>query len=165
MSVPQEKVPADEFARHYGWPTSAVVNRIRTGIYDGVCEDGKWYVVGRSLPVELPEALPPKPSRLSASPSPDRVSLSSGAGEAERAAGIRLNVYLLVFALSVAFSVVSLKTGYRYRRYGGFEREREARSWDEVAEALPGELVMLAVVFLLIIGIVEFTRLLKSSDS
>ena len=47
------KVPASEFAHRYGWPESAVVSRIRAGIYDGFEEHGTWYVL-RPLSV-LPE--------------------------------------------------------------------------------------------------------------
>ena len=47
-----QKIPADEFASRHGWPTSAVVHRIRAGIYEGVKEDGTWFVL-RDAPPEV----------------------------------------------------------------------------------------------------------------
>lgn len=49
MTTRYQKVSADEFARRHGWPTSAVISRIRRGIYDGVREGQTWYVL-RSVP-------------------------------------------------------------------------------------------------------------------
>ena len=47
-----DKVSADEFARRHGWRKSAVVQRIKAGIYDGVKEHGTWYVL-RDAPKEV----------------------------------------------------------------------------------------------------------------
>ena len=45
-----EKVPAEEYARRHGWRKSAVVHRIRAGLYDGVKEGGTWYVFQNAPP-------------------------------------------------------------------------------------------------------------------
>ena len=45
MSTNEERIPADEYARCYGWRTSAVIHRIRAGIYTGFREGKTWYVV------------------------------------------------------------------------------------------------------------------------
>ena len=60
-----EKIPADEYARRHDWPTSAVVHRIKAGIYDGVEESGTWYVLRDSPSAEGPVPLPSqsKPER------------------------------------------------------------------------------------------------------
>ena len=50
MSTTFQKIPADEFARRHGWRKSAVVHRIRAGIYDGVKEGGTWYVLRDAPP-------------------------------------------------------------------------------------------------------------------
>ena len=69
MSTTFQKIPADEFAQRHGWRTSAVVHRIRAGIYDGVREDGTWYVL-RDAPPDLERApaghnyTPPPPRDL-----------------------------------------------------------------------------------------------------
>lgn len=46
-----DKISADEFARRHGWRKSAVVQRIKAGIYDSVKEHGTWYVL-RDAPRE-----------------------------------------------------------------------------------------------------------------
>lgn len=48
-----ERVSADEFARRHGLPESAVVHRIRAGIYDGVYEDETWYVLPNASPASV----------------------------------------------------------------------------------------------------------------
>lgn len=69
MSTPPQKIPADEFAQRHGWRTSAVVHRIRAGIYDGVKEGGTWYVL-RDAPRSMErtpaghEYAPPPPRAL-----------------------------------------------------------------------------------------------------
>ena len=57
MSVTFEKVSADEFARRHGWRRSAVIQRIEAGIYDGVKENGTWYVL-RDVPEDVPTCEP-----------------------------------------------------------------------------------------------------------
>jgi hypothetical protein len=44
----QVKIPAADFAAEHGMPETAVVHRIKAGIYDGIEEDGTWYVLRRS---------------------------------------------------------------------------------------------------------------------
>ena len=69
MSTTFQKVSADEFAQRHGWRMSAVVHRIRAGIYDGVKEGGTWYVL-RDAPPDYERApaghdyTPPPPRDL-----------------------------------------------------------------------------------------------------
>lgn len=39
------RIPAYEYARKYGFLTSAVIYKIKAGILTGVLEDGQWYVI------------------------------------------------------------------------------------------------------------------------
>jgi hypothetical protein len=48
VSTSEERIPADQFARRYGWRTSAVIHRIRAGIYDGFRDGDTWYVVDKA---------------------------------------------------------------------------------------------------------------------
>ncbi|GAB5518143.1 MAG: hypothetical protein RhofKO_03940 [Rhodothermales bacterium] len=45
MNRTVEKIPASQYAARYGWQEDAVIHRIRSGIYDGVEEDGTWYIL------------------------------------------------------------------------------------------------------------------------
>ena len=47
MSPERQKIPADEFARACGSREAEIVERIHAGIYDGVEEGGRWFVVPR----------------------------------------------------------------------------------------------------------------------
>lgn len=71
------QTPAAEIASSRGIPESAVTHRGTSGIYDGVEEDGAWYVLHRSksaLPTSgQPVSNPPSPPLASPS-SPDLVS-------------------------------------------------------------------------------------------
>lgn len=71
MSEETERIAAADFARQRGLKESAVVHRIRAGIYPGTHEDGVWYVfrgparagaaVVSTLPPERPPVQIPEP--------------------------------------------------------------------------------------------------------
>lgn len=42
------RIPVSEFAAQHGFRESAVISRIRKGIYDGTEADGEWFVIRRS---------------------------------------------------------------------------------------------------------------------
>ena len=55
----EERVPIEAFAAERGIPASAVLSRIKSGIYSGVEEGGTWYVLRQKRAEELPVARPP----------------------------------------------------------------------------------------------------------
>lgn len=67
-------VRADDYAREHGWIESAVIHRIRAGIYEGHEEDGTWYVYrghdGRAAEVADRESTGFDPSTLPLRPPP-----------------------------------------------------------------------------------------------
>lgn len=51
----EERIPAEDYARLYGFRASAIRSRIKAGILNGVRENGRWYVIqrkGMRLPIQ-----------------------------------------------------------------------------------------------------------------
>ena len=71
METNKRKIPAEKFAARYGWRVSAVISRIRAGIYDGVEENGRWYVLrpAKTDPVNITSEPQKKSYQLAQSPS------------------------------------------------------------------------------------------------
>jgi hypothetical protein len=119
-----EKIPASEFAAARGIPESAVLYRIKSGIYDGIEEDGKWFIRSSSwvdsAPAQVERApepvlhLPTKTKKVSRYTSRayvysimillggfvlfDLISLVfSGEAESVRGTGLRIGVVVLLW--------------------------------------------------------------------
>lgn len=97
-----EKIAAAEFAAARGIPESAVVHRIKSGIYDGAEENGVWFVIRRSSSVN------PSPAPVESAPGPERPHPTETKKVARYTSRAYVNSILILLGGFVLFDLMSL---------------------------------------------------------
>lgn len=98
-----EKTPAAEYAALRGIPETAVIHNIKAGIYEGVEENGAWFVIRR---IHVSEQEPsPKPERV---PAPKRPSAPKTKKVVRYTSRVYVNTLMILLGILVFFDLYSL---------------------------------------------------------
>ena len=152
MAETVERIPAAEFAASRGVPESAVVHRIKAGIYEGAEEGGVWYVV---RPAKAAPAAKVVESATAAAGGLDPLESETASWTDREFRGL-LGAWVLSHAVLILVRFSEFKSGVTYHKRRGFERLAEPQGWGDALSALVADwpvLLLISVVMSAVFGI------------